>query len=50
MPYPDDAPHLTDGRVTLRALHVDDALRVVEQCNDPESITWTTVPRPYGSA
>jgi RimJ/RimL family protein N-acetyltransferase len=34
--------------VTLRALHAADADRVVEQCNDPESVAWTTVPHPYG--
>lgn len=48
--YPDDVPILTDGVVTLRAHDRGDVTRIVEQCNDPESITWTTVPTPYGAA
>jgi RimJ/RimL family protein N-acetyltransferase len=42
-----DAPTLTDGVVTLRAHHDEDIDRVVEQCRDPLSIQWTTVPTPY---
>lgn len=40
-------PTLTDGVVTLRAHHLDDVDRVVEQCRDPLSVRWTTVPTPY---
>jgi RimJ/RimL family protein N-acetyltransferase len=45
--YPDEVPTLTDGRVTLRAHARADVPRIVEQCRDPESIRWTTVPTPY---
>jgi RimJ/RimL family protein N-acetyltransferase len=47
VPAPLIAPTLTDGVVTLRAHRADDALRVVEQARDPESIAWTMVPTPY---
>ncbi|WP_167305805.1 GNAT family N-acetyltransferase [Nocardioides euryhalodurans] len=47
MRFPDDVPTLTDGTVTLRAHAVPDLPRIVEQCRDPESIAWTTVPTPY---
>ena len=47
MRFPDDVPTLTDGVVVLRAHTVADIPRIVEQCNDPESIAWTTVPTPY---
>lgn len=47
MHFPEDVPTLSDGVVTLRAHTIDDVPRVVEQCNDPESIRWTTVPQPY---
>lgn len=50
MRFPDDVPVLTDGVVTLRPHTIDDAPRVIEQCNDPASIAWTTVPVPYGPA
>lgn len=40
-------PTLTDGEVTLRAHRRDDVPRIVEQCRDPLSQTWTTVPVPY---
>ena len=40
-------PTLTDGVVTLRAHHDNDLERCVEQCVDPDSIRWTTVPTPY---
>lgn len=48
--YPDDVPVLVDraGNVTLRPLTAADLPRVVEQCRDPESIRWTTVPTPAG--
>jgi RimJ/RimL family protein N-acetyltransferase len=41
------APTLTDGAVTLRAHREDDAQGVFEQCQDPVSQAWTTVPLPY---
>lgn len=47
MRFPDDVPVLTDGDVTLRAHRSSDVPRIVEQCNDPESLRWTTVPSPY---
>ncbi len=47
MPVPPYAPTLTDGVVTLRGHREDDTDAVVAQCNDPESIRWTTVPVPY---
>lgn len=45
--FPDDVPTLTDGEVTLRAHQLSDVDQVVEQCTDPWSIRWTTVPTPY---
>ena len=47
MRFPDEVPTLTDGVVTLRAHRAGDVPRIVEQCRDPESIAWTTVPSPY---
>lgn len=47
MRFPEDVPTLTDGVVSLRAHVPADVPRIVEQCNDPESIAWTTVPTPY---
>ena len=47
MRFPDDVPTLTDGVVTLRAHGPADVPRIVEQCRDPESLAWTTVPSPY---
>jgi RimJ/RimL family protein N-acetyltransferase len=41
------APTLTDGVVTLRAHRASDALGSWEQCQDPLSQRWTTVPVPY---
>ena len=41
------APTLTDGAVTLRAHRADDAEGCFEQCQDPLSRRWTTVPVPY---
>ena len=41
------APTLTDGVVTLRAHREDDVERCWEQCQDPISQAWTTVPIPY---
>ena len=42
-----DVPTLTSGPVTLRAARAEDAGGVVEQCQDPVSIRWTTVPLGY---
>ncbi|KGN32333.1 hypothetical protein N802_18385 [Knoellia sinensis KCTC 19936] len=47
MPFPDSVPTLTDGVVRLRAHSEHDVDRIVEQCTDPESLRWTTVPRGY---
>ncbi|MFC6287752.1 GNAT family N-acetyltransferase [Nocardioides sp. GCM10027113] len=44
------APTLTDGTVTLRAHRPDDAQGSFEQCSDPLSQAWTTVPVPYAYA
>ena len=41
------APTLTDGTVTLRAHRPEDARGSYEQCQDPSSQRWTTVPVPY---
>ena len=40
-------PTLSDGVVTLRAHREDDVAAVLEQCLDPASQRWTTVPVPY---
>lgn len=47
LPQTDLAPTLTDGVVTLRAHRLDDVDGILEQCTDPESLRWTTVPRGY---
>ncbi len=47
MEFPRDVPTLTSGSVTLRAALPEDADGVVEQCQDPMSIRWTTVPLGY---
>jgi RimJ/RimL family protein N-acetyltransferase len=47
MRFPDDVPVLTDGHVTLRAHRPEDAEGTYEQCTDPVSQRWTTVPVPY---
>jgi RimJ/RimL family protein N-acetyltransferase len=49
-PFPDCVPVLGDGPLVLRAHTVADAPRIVEQCVDPESVRWTTVPSPYALA
>jgi RimJ/RimL family protein N-acetyltransferase len=41
------APTLTDGVVTLRGHRPEDAQGSFEQCQDPSSQRWTTVPVPY---
>jgi RimJ/RimL family protein N-acetyltransferase len=43
-------PTLTAGTVVLRAPRPDDALGVWEQCQDPLSQRWTSVPVPYARA
>jgi RimJ/RimL family protein N-acetyltransferase len=48
VPFPACVPELTDGHALLRAHRPEDAERIVEQSRDPESLRWTTVPRPYG--
>jgi RimJ/RimL family protein N-acetyltransferase len=50
MRFPEDVPTLTDGVVTLRAPQESDVAGVVEQCRDPESVRWTTVPLGYTEA
>jgi|tagenome__1003787_1003787.scaffolds.fasta_scaffold20960930_2 RimJ/RimL family protein N-acetyltransferase len=40
-------PRLTDGVVVLRAHQRSDAPGALEQCRDPESREWTTVPLDY---
>ncbi|MPZ80764.1 MAG: GNAT family N-acetyltransferase [Actinophytocola sp.] len=45
--FPDDVPTLTDADVTLRAHALSDVDAAVEQCTDPLSIEWTTVPVPF---
>lgn len=43
------APTLTDGVLTLRAHRLEDADAILEQCTDPDTLRWTTVPRGYTS-
>lgn len=50
MRFPQDVPTLTDGVVTIRAHRSDDAPAVLEQCLDPVSRQWTTVPLDYTRA
>lgn len=50
MRFPDDVPTLTNDDVVLRAHCAADVDAVVEQCVDPVSLAWTTVPRPYTRA
>ncbi len=47
MRFPDDVPTLTDGVVVLRAHRLEDAPGVLDQCLDPASVRWTTVPEGY---
>lgn len=47
MRFPQDVPVLTDGVVTLRAHRDSDVQGSYEQCQDPVSQRWTTVPVPY---
>jgi RimJ/RimL family protein N-acetyltransferase len=46
--FPTGVPVLTDGTVTLRPHRAADLAGIVEQCTDPASVRFTTVPRPYG--
>ncbi|MFT4166368.1 MAG: GNAT family N-acetyltransferase [Microlunatus sp.] len=48
--FPDCVPMLIDPEagVTLRAHGEADVAGIVEQCRDPESIRWTTIPTPEG--
>jgi ribosomal-protein-alanine N-acetyltransferase len=48
--HPEEVPVLLDPvvGVRLRPLVAADLPRVVEQCRDPDSIRWTTVPTPEG--
>lgn len=48
--FPDCVPTLIDpvAGVTLRAHAETDVAGLVEQCRDPESIRWTTIPTPEG--
>jgi RimJ/RimL family protein N-acetyltransferase len=48
--FPEDVPLLSDGVVTLRAHTSTDARGSYEQCQDPLSQAWTTVPLPYSMA
>ena len=50
MKFPDDVPILIEGDVALRAHRPDDADGVFEQCVDPVSVRWTTVPIDYTRA
>lgn len=47
MRFPTDVPVLTDGRVTLRAHRLADLEGMYEQCVDPETQRWTSVPALY---
>ncbi len=47
MRFPDDVPTLSTGVVRLRAHTTDDIEGVYEQCVDPVSQRWTTLPVPY---
>lgn len=38
---------LTDGSIRLRRHHEGDVDGIVEQCADPETQRWTTIPVPY---
>jgi RimJ/RimL family protein N-acetyltransferase len=47
MDFPEDVPVLTDGVVTLRAHRLSDVEDAYEQCIDPLTQEFTTVPVPY---
>lgn len=46
--YPACVPDLSGDRVRLRALTSGDVARLLETVQDPTTVAWTTVPRPYG--
>ncbi len=48
-PVPVVAPLLSDGVVSLRPHRDSDEAAIVEQCQDPQSVRWTSAPRPYGA-
>ena len=50
MTFPDVVPVLTDGRVALRAHRPDDLEAMHEQCTDPDTQRWTSVPAAYSRA
>jgi RimJ/RimL family protein N-acetyltransferase len=45
--WPDAAPTLTDGSVSLRAWEASDADAVFEACQDPDTQYWIPIPVPY---
>ena len=47
MRHPHDVPTLSDGNVSIRAHRPEDAQGSLEQCHDPLSRQWTTVPLEY---
>jgi RimJ/RimL family protein N-acetyltransferase len=47
MSEPLPIPVLTGPAVTLRPHREDDLGPIVERCNHPDTIRWTTVPTPY---
>ena len=47
MRHPHDVPTLSDGIVSIRAHRPEDAQGSLEQCHDPLSRQWTTVPLEY---
>ena len=47
MRFPEDVATLSQGDVVLRAHCLDDVKGIVEQCNDPLSIEFTTAPLGY---
>jgi RimJ/RimL family protein N-acetyltransferase len=49
-PFPDVVPVLVDptSGVLVRAHRLSDVPAIIEQCRDPETIRWTTVPTPPG--
>jgi len=50
MRFPQDVPTLRDGAVVLRPHRPEDAAGSLEQCHDPLSQQWTTVPLDYTRA
>lgn len=47
LPQTEVVPTLTDGVVTLRSHRPTDIDAILEQCTDPQTLRWTTVPRDY---